>query len=92
MVDYIDESQFSYPDINGSINKLEAFLIDNDIDVDLSPLRDLQSLRSASVAHSKGKNYDKLVGNIITGDNASDAQSLIERLTSLMDSLAKAIR
>ena len=92
MVDYIDESQFSYPDVNGSINKLEAFLIDNDIDVDLSPLRDLQSLRSASVAHSKGKNYDKLVGNIITGDNASDAQSLIERLTSLMDSLAKAIR
>ena len=91
MVDYIDESQFSCPDEKGSINKLEAFLINNGIDVDLSPLRDLQNLRSASVAHSKGKKHDKLVGSVITGDNASDTMSLIERLTSMVNIMAAAI-
>lgn len=48
--------------IDGSINKLEKFLESEGLKFDemLKFLRNLQSLRSSSVAHRKGETYDKL--------------------------------
>ena len=91
LIDYIDVSQFADYEIDGGINKLETFLSENGISTDLSPLRDLQSLRSSGIAHAKGKNYEKLKKRILTGNNASDVASLIERLTTMMIDLTSEI-
>lgn len=91
LIDYIDEPQFSSYKKGGSINNLEAFLHEKGIQIDLSPLRDLQSIRSTSMAHSKGKKYEKLVGSVITDNHASDVLSLVERLTAMMGDLASCV-
>lgn len=91
LIEYIDESQLTECTKQGSINKLTEFLNARDIDADLTALRDLQSLRSTSSAHAKGKKYDKAKENLLTGDAANDIETLIRRLASMMDSLADAI-
>ena len=87
-VDYIDESALSQPNASGSISKLEGQLKDLGIDVDISPLRDLQSLRSTSTAHAKGKKYNKAKAKLLTGDNSSDIERLVSRLTNMLNEIA----
>lgn len=91
LVDYIDESVLFQPDVKGSINKLEKQLEAAGIPVDISPLRDLQTLRSTSTAHAKGSNYDKAKARLLTGNNAADIEKLILRLTDMMNAIADAL-
>ena len=88
LVDYIDESALPRSDARGSINKLGMQLQDVGIDADISPLRDLQSLRSTSTAHAKGKNYDKEKARLLTGNNPDDIEKLVNRLTHMMNEIA----
>ena len=87
-VDYIDESTLVSTKQSGGINKLEATLCVLGIHVDLTPLRDLQKVRSACMAHAKGKKYEKLKNNLLTGNCPDDISRLIERLTSMMSALS----
>ena len=88
LVDYIDESVLPRLDAKGSINKFEKQLRDMGIDADISPLRDLQSLRSTSTAHAKGRNYDKEKARLLTGNNPDDVERLVNRLTHMMNEIA----
>lgn len=88
LVDYIDESALPRSDVRGSINKLEMQLRDMGVHVDISPLRDLQSLRSTSTAHAKGKNYDKEKARLLTDNNPDDIEKLVNRLTDMMNEIA----
>lgn len=66
IIDSINEKkldELNTVEIKGSINKLEYFLKANDIDnykVYIDFLRNLQTLRSTSIAHRKGKNYENI--------------------------------
>lgn len=91
-VDYIDESRLERADSPGGINRLKATLEREGVKVSLSPLRDLQSIRSASMAHAKGSKYEKLKGSLLTGDNPADIERLVGRLTAMMSELAAALR
>lgn len=91
LIEYMDESQFPKAESNGSINRLERFLRENDIRVDCSPLRDLQDLRSAGTAHAKGKKYERLKGRIISGDSIKDTKTIIASLTGFMIQLIDAL-
>lgn len=91
LIEYIDESRLNEFSKPGSINKLSEFLNAKGVDADLIALRDLQSLRSTSSAHSKGKKYDKVKERLLTGDAPSDIEDLIRRLALMMDSLTDAI-
>ena len=86
--DYMDESQFPECGKTGSINKLAAFLDAEGVNVDLSPLRDIQDLRSAGTAHAKGKKYDKVKFRLLTGDAIEDTKSMLASLTEFMRELA----
>ena len=88
LVDYIDESALERPDEKGSINKLGKRLADEGVSVDLTPLRDLQSLRSTSTAHAKGSKYDKTKARLLTGNNAADIEALVCKLTDMMNAIA----
>ena len=88
LVDYIDESTLPRSDARGSINKFEMRLRDMGVHVDISPLRDLQSLRSTSTAHAKGKNYDKEKARLLSGNNPDDIEKLVNRLTDMMNDIA----
>lgn len=86
--DYMDESQFPECGKTGSINKLAAFLDAEGVNVDLSPLRNIQDLRSAGIAHAKGKKYDKVKARLLTGDAIEDTKSMLASLTEFMRELA----
>lgn len=66
IVDSINEKElnsFIQVDINGSISKLEQFFITQNLDnyeEHILFLKNIQTLRSCSVAHRKGGNYDKI--------------------------------
>ena len=92
LVDYIDISNLQGSNRDGSINKLEDFLKDKNIKIDISGLRILQSLRSTGVVHSKGEKYDKLRNLSLTGDVIDDAKAIISNLTGFMNSLTVAIK
>jgi hypothetical protein len=91
LVDYIDEAQFC-SNQKGSINKLENFLKDKKVVVDLSVFRDLQKLRSSRIAHSKGSNYENLKNSLLVGNAINDTMDIVSRLTDCMASLADAIK
>lgn len=91
-IDYIDESNFKDFDKKGSINKLDAFLRSKNINVDLQPLRNVQSIRSNSAAHGKGANYDKLQNKIISDDHRADILNLINNLTDLLNKITDALK
>jgi hypothetical protein len=91
LVDYIDESNLQASNRSGSINKLEDFLKTRGIDIDFSVLRNLQTLRSAGVAHSKGAKYEKQKNMTLSGDMINDIERMIIDLTSFMKSLRDAI-
>mgnify|MGYP004628893825 CR=1 FL=1 len=55
LVDYIDESALFQSDVRGSINKLAKQLEAAGIPIDVSPLRDLQALRSAAPLMPRGQ-------------------------------------
>lgn len=67
IIDSLNEKELNINDKNdlkGSISKLENFLNENNFknfEEHIAFLRDLQDLRSSSVAHRKGKNYDKKI-------------------------------
>jgi hypothetical protein len=90
LIDYIDKSQLE-SNKNGSINNLEDFLMARSIEIDLSVLRDLQSLRSSGVAHSKGRKYEQLRNSLLTDNAIEDAKSIIDRLTKFLITLKNAI-
>lgn len=89
LVGYIDEAKLSGYEDSGSINKLSSFLEAQGIELDLTPLRDLQSLRSAAAAHAKGKNYDKLKQRLLTGNAVEDGKALIAGLSEFMLEFAR---
>lgn len=91
VIEYIDEKNFPPSAEKGSINRLAVYLGEQGIDVDVKPLRDLQSIRSASTSHAKGKKYEKLKGSLLTGDNAKDVESLIRRIATMMNDIADAL-
>ena len=91
-IDYIDESTLASTERSGGINKLEATLNELGVAADLTPLRDLQGLRSSGMAHAKGKNYEKLKSSLLTGDCPNDVNQLIERLTLMMNELASNLK
>lgn len=91
-IDYIDESVLTTADKPGGINRLEATLRELGISIDLVPLRNLQKVRSACMAHAKGKKYEELKGSLLTGNGPRDVAKLIEQLTDMMNDLASAIR
>ena len=91
-VDYIDESNFKEHDEKGSINKLDAFLRNKNLTIDLGPLRDVQSIRSNGAAHGKGSNYDKLQNKIVSEDHRADALDLINNLTSLLNEIVEKLK
>lgn len=87
-IDYIDESNLNDTRAaKGSINKLCAFLASNKIPFNPTPLRDLQAIRSESMAHAKGKQYEKLKGSLITDDKPADIARILGRLTEMMHAL-----
>ena len=91
LVDYIEEAQFKDVEVSGSINKLEKRLADKGIEADLSPLRDLQNIRSACTAHSRGRNYDRLRNTVLTGDCARDISDLVKRLSTMLEVLSASL-
>lgn len=88
LVDYIDESALAWPDENGGINKLAKRLANEGVSVDLTPLRDLQSLRSSGTAHGKGSKYDKTKSKLLTDSNPADMEKLVCRLRDMMEEIA----
>lgn len=91
LIDYIDESKLPNCGKSGSINKLSAFLESKGLNVDVTPLRATQQLRSSGTAHAKGANYDKVKTEYLTGDWIKDMRSLIQTLTDFMLNLAEAL-
>lgn len=91
MIEYIDESTFPGSTLTGSINKLEEFLKARDSYADLSSFRDLQRLRSTSSAHAKGKKYEKLKQDLLTGSAEADIATLISRLTATLNQISDAL-
>lgn len=91
LIDYIDESELPDCGKSGSINKLSAFLESKGLNVDVTPLRAIQQLRSSGTAHAKGANYDKVKAQYLTGDWIKDMRSLIQTLTDFMLNLAEAL-
>ena len=90
-VDYLDETTLISAEQSGGINKLEATVSKRMINANLTPLRDLQKVRSACMAHAKGKKYEQLKGRLLTGDCQKDVSQLVERLASMMDRIASDI-
>lgn len=90
-IDYINDSALTTTDMAGGINKLEATLCKLGIDVKLTPLRDLQDVRSACMAHAKGKKYEKLKRTLLSGNDSRDIAELIKCLTDMMNDLTSAI-
>lgn len=90
-VDYLDETTLISAEQSGGINKLETTLSRLKIDANLTPLRDLQKVRSVCMAHAKGKKYEQLKGRLLTGDCPKDVSRLVKRLTSMMSRLASDI-
>lgn len=90
-IDYIDEDALNTTGASGGINRLEATLTESGIYCDLTPLRDLQAIRSRGIAHAKGTKYEKLKGSLLTGDNTRDISKLINRLTSMMEELTTSL-
>lgn len=86
-IDYIDESKLYDTGTKGSINKLCVFLANNEAPFDPTPLKDLQSIRSESMAHAKGKKYGKLEGSLIAHDKPADIARILGRLTKMMCTL-----
>lgn len=91
LIEYIDESNFSGSTQTGSINKLEEFLKAQNAHADLSSIRHLQCLRSASSAHAKGKKYEKLKRSLLTGSAEADIKTLIDRLTATLNQISDAL-
>lgn len=91
LIDYIDESKLPDCGKPGSINKLAALLESKGLDVDVTPLRVIQQLRSSGTAHAKGANYDKVKAQHLTGDWIKDMRSLIQTLTDFMENFAEAL-
>jgi hypothetical protein len=87
VVDYIDEAKLQSSQ-TGSINKLEDFLNQHNISVDLSAIRNLQSLRSSGIAHSKGGKYESLRDSLLTGNSIDNAKAIIAKLTEFLISLS----
>ena len=106
MLDSLNERQIevnllpSGEKINGSISKLEKLFIERGLtdyaDI-VKFLRNIQELRSSSVAHKKGRNYDKIskVFGIGEASNAdvfvkimNQANSFLEYIESNIDNLA----
>ena len=92
LIDYIDESKLGRGSRDGSINKLEDFLRSKEISIDFSELRNLQKLRSAAVAHAKGKKYERQKELLLTGNSSDDIRAAITRLTEFLVSLAATIK
>lgn len=90
-VDYIDECQFKGFDDSGSINKLDSYLKSKNINIDLQPLRYVQSIRSNCAAHRKGEKYSKLEGKVISEDHRKDILVLVSSLTDLLNELIQAL-
>ncbi|OZG62513.1 hypothetical protein BLEM_1059 [Bifidobacterium lemurum] len=90
-IDYIDESVLVSSGKPGGINKLEATLLESGLHADIKPLRDLQEIRSACMAHAKGKKYERIKGTLLTGNYPKDIARIIERLTTMMDCLSSGL-
>jgi len=80
--------------IKGSISRLEAALVANDIqarEIHIEFLRKLQNLRSSSSAHRKGSNYKKIANEF--GINNQNLRSvfagIIEKSLKFLDFLIK---
>lgn len=58
-VDYIVESHLIEVEAKGGISKVDKFLKVNGLIINMGSIRDLYTLRSSSIAHSKGSNYDR---------------------------------
>lgn len=93
LIEYIDESQFSAVkgSDSGSLNRMERFLKVNNINIDMIPLRQLQNLRSRGTAHAKGRKYDKLKKEVLSGNSIEDVKKIISSLTGFMSRLSKEI-
>lgn len=91
LIEYIDETQFAESAKQGSLNRLDDYLQSGGNNVDISSLRDLQALRSTSIAHAKGKKYEKLKDRLLTGDSAQDIERLIDRLTNTLNEIRNSI-
>lgn len=92
LVDYIDQAQFPKSSTTGSINKLKEFLQSQGINIDCSPLHDLQNLRSTGVAHAKGEKYDKTKAQLLSGNSINDVAIIIDRLTNFMQELSNSLQ
>lgn len=76
LIDSINESELTKliqegNDIKGSIAKLERWFLDigvMDYETHIEFLRNLQSLRSSSTAHLKGKNFNKVASKFSIGE------------------------
>lgn len=55
---------------------MERFLKVNNINIDMIPLRRLQNLRSRGTAHAKGRKYDKLKKEFLSGNPIEDVKKL----------------
>lgn len=91
LIEYIDESNFLGSAQTGSINKLEEFLKERDSYADLASFRDLQRLRSTSSAHAKGKKYERVKQDLLTGSAEADITTLISRLTTTLNQISDAL-
>ena len=67
IVEHIDETQFGSTTEAGSINKLSSYLDGQGIQIDCTPISNLQEIRSNGTAHAKGKKYDKAKERLLTG-------------------------
>lgn len=92
LVEYIDESQFKGSKKDGSLNRLQEYLEAKGVECNLKSLRILQELRSTSVAHSKGKRYERVRDAYLTGNQADDVMSLLKDLTTTLDELCEKVR
>lgn len=92
LVEYMDSSQFPRADPGkGSLNRFEKFLRSQDVSIDLSPLLDLQRVRSAWTAHAKGEKYEKAKKELFPNGLPAGVKQMMIALTRCLSELADAL-
>jgi len=92
LVEYMDCSQFPSADPGkGSLNRFEKFLRSQGISTDLSPLFDLQRVRSAWTAHAKGEKYEKAKRELFPNGLPAGVKQMMIALTRCLSELADAL-
>lgn len=102
LIDSINESEITKlirdgNSVKGSIAKLERWFVETGVtgyEIHIQFLRNLQSLRSSSTAHLKGKNFDKIASKFSIGEKrfVDVYEDILKEVISFLEFLQSIIK